>query len=374
MNKPPQPDSRFVPGIELSRRFYQEHVKPLIDREMPDGHYAAALIGPGSEVLGFDDTMSTDHHWGPRLMLFFHDADAKAIAAELDPLFRRELPYVFQGYSVNFGEPNPEDQGVQALVEIDSGEVNHRVEMWGVNDFVRFHLGVDPESELQAAAWLSIPQQKLATFTGGAVYHDEIGLETVRQRFIWYPEDVWLYLMAGSWDLIGEDEHLMGRAGLVGDEIGSALLASRIVREFMRLAFLREKRYPPYPKWFGTSFRQLESSTEMEPYLAEALSAQDWQSREAALVPLYEHAAREQNRLGFGTRVREEVIDFFGRPFRIIGGGSISVSLIEAIEDPAVASLASKRIIGGVDTWTASTSLLSDESRRPVIRSLYNIR
>ena len=65
----------FLPGLELNRIFYIEAVKPILDREFPALQYSAALIGGGSEVLGFDTEMSSDHHWGPRVMLFFADED-----------------------------------------------------------------------------------------------------------------------------------------------------------------------------------------------------------------------------------------------------------------------------------------------------------
>ena len=57
----------FVPGLELARQFYAEVVRPLLEQGAPGLRYSAALLGPGSEVLGFDSARSTDHDWGPRL-------------------------------------------------------------------------------------------------------------------------------------------------------------------------------------------------------------------------------------------------------------------------------------------------------------------
>jgi len=91
----------FMHGLELNRIFYQEAVRPILDREFPALQYSTALIGIGSEVLGFD-----------------------------------------------------------------------------------IH------TELDAIDWLTIPQEKLRTVTAGAVYHDGIGLEAVRERFSYYPTDV----------------------------------------------------------------------------------------------------------------------------------------------------------------------------------------
>jgi hypothetical protein len=45
-----------------------------------------------------------------------------------------------------------------------------------------------------------------------------------------------------------------GRCAEVGDELGSRVVAARLVREVMHLAFLLEQQYLPYSKWLGTAF------------------------------------------------------------------------------------------------------------------------
>src|ERR671922_312797 len=64
----------FVPGLQLSRAFYTEAVRPLL----VDVQHAAARIGSGSEVLGFDTPRSADHEWGPRLEVFVSPTQAFA--------------------------------------------------------------------------------------------------------------------------------------------------------------------------------------------------------------------------------------------------------------------------------------------------------
>lgn len=59
----------FLPGLKLSRALYTDAVAPLLSEALPGLPHAAALLGPGSEVLGLDTGRSTDHGWGPRLQL-----------------------------------------------------------------------------------------------------------------------------------------------------------------------------------------------------------------------------------------------------------------------------------------------------------------
>ncbi len=60
------PNLQSMSGIDLSRAFYTEAIQPLLVKHFPTLEYAAGLIGPGSEVLGYDTEMSRDHNWGPR--------------------------------------------------------------------------------------------------------------------------------------------------------------------------------------------------------------------------------------------------------------------------------------------------------------------
>src|ERR1700722_12017243 len=98
----------FVPGLRLAGEFYAEVVRPLLDEACPGLDHAAALLGSGSEVLGFDSPRSTDHDWGPRLQILtgaVAEAGAGAGAdqlAELGGRLEGRLPEYFRGYPVFF--------------------------------------------------------------------------------------------------------------------------------------------------------------------------------------------------------------------------------------------------------------------------------
>jgi hypothetical protein len=84
-----------VGGLELSRRFYREVVQPLLNRHFGPSTHTAALIGTGSEVLGFDTERSTDHDWGPRLPLFLGPGDIDRYGEAIDTMLAERLPATY---------------------------------------------------------------------------------------------------------------------------------------------------------------------------------------------------------------------------------------------------------------------------------------
>ena len=220
--------------------------------------------------------------------------------------------------------------------------------------------------------WLSIPQQKLLSFTGGEVFHDELGLGNLRDRFRYYPRDVWLYLLACGWNRIGQDEHLAPRAGAVGDELGSAVIAARIVRSIMLLCFLYEKRYAPYPKWLGRAFAALACADELTPILRAALSGATWRDRERQLCAAYEALNRLHNsRASLTAPVQPAVQDFHERDFLVSNAWRYSERLLAEIDDPEVKAISEGRLIGSVDQFSDNTDLREAVELRGRIAGLY---
>lgn len=352
----------FIPGLELSRRFYEAVVRPILDAAFPGLPYAAARIGPGSDVLGFDTPMSTDHDWGPAVQIFLRDEDGP-LAQRIEAVLQERLPETFAGFPVLV------PSGVDTPGE---GRAYHRVRPVTLSGFVWELAAFRPGAPLDAADWLTIPSQKLLELTAGAVHHDGTGeLTALRERLAYYPRDVWLYMLAAGWTRIAQEEHLMPRAGHVGDELGSALIGARLARDIMFLCFLMERRYAPYPKWFGTAFGRLRCSATIRPLLEAALAARGWQERGAALAAAYEQLAAMHNALGLTAPLPAETTSFFDRPFRVIYGGRFAGALREQIADPDVRRIASRRLIGSIDQWSDSTDLRSDASWRAQLRRLY---
>ena len=342
------PFRAFVPGRELSAAFYADVVRPLLARERPGLVYSAALIGTGSEVVGFDTDRSTDHGWGPRLELFLRPRD-RAVAADLVAVLDERLPEMFLGYPVRY----PARDGYPP---------RHQVTFRVLGEYLSNLLGFDPRGGASSADWLCTPTQALHEVTGATVFHDGLGeLGPALDALAWYPGDVWRYVLGCQWMRISQEEAFVGRCGEVGDELGSAVVAARLARDLMRLCLLMARRYPPYSKWLGTAFSRLPAAAALTPELRGALAATNWSRREAHLCVAYEVVGAFHNGAGLTEWVDPTVRQYHSRPFLVIRGERFAAALFGTIRDPWIASLPP---VGAVDQFADSTDLLSYPDRR----------
>jgi hypothetical protein len=341
----------FIPGLELAREFWGEVVGPLLAEHFPQVRYAAALLGPGSEVAGFDTARSVDHDWGPRLQVFLGSArHAGAITAMLAD----RLPASFRGYPVVF--PTTRDPGAR-----------HRVEVADLGGWLTGWLGFDPRPGVSLLDWLATPAQRLAEVTGGTVFTDGLGeLAPLRDRLRWYPEQLWWWAMACQWERIAEEEAFPGRCAEVGDDVGCRVLTARLVRDLVRLAFLMARRHAPYGKWLGTAFSRLPGSDGLGTALHGALSAEPWPVREEHLATAYRLVAARHDALGLTGPLDGSTRPYHDRPFRVLDAGRFATALRDRLTDREILALPA---VGTVDQFVDSTGVLTDPRRaRAVVR------
>jgi hypothetical protein len=344
----------FIKGLELSELFYKEAVKPILAKCFPDLTHSAALIGLGSEVLGFDTPQSMDHDWGPRLMLFLEEADHETYHDEINQTLRQELPGKIRGYPTNFG---CHEDGTTVMTATGSGCINHRVMFLTVQCFFANVLNFNPTGDIRAVDWVSVPEYRLLMLTAGRVFHDGLGqLEPIRARLRYYPDDVWLYLLAAQWRRVAQEEAFMGRCGQVGDDLGSRLLAVRLVRDLMRLCFLMERRYAPFIKWFGSAFAQLDCAGDLVPMFTRVLAADSWEERQTHLTTAYGFVAEMHNALGITDSLATEVSQFHSRPFLVIHADRLVDVIRAVIKSEEV--LALPEHLGSIDQFVDSTDAL----------------
>lgn len=355
-------------GIGLSRRFYETLVAPILAQQFPDVPYAAARIGLGSEVLGYDTEMSADHDYGPCVQLFLPQAAFPATAREILEVLDRSLPELFEGWTIRY------PTHVRPPAEFAESNMlgsDHGAELYTLDAWCEHFLGWKAAKELSNLDWLSCSEQHFLTVTGGAVFRDDLGdLMALRKHLDYFPRDVWLYKLASQWGRIAEERAYVGRTGSVGDDIGSRVIAARMVGNLMRLGLLIERCYAPYPKWLGTAFSSLPCAPDLTPLLDQALSASNWQDRERWLMEACSFLGELQMAREVPGAIAPAEATLGDRPFRFIDSVAISAALRTAIADNDLRQL---RLFGGADQFISNNYVLAPDFAKTAATALFSL-
>jgi hypothetical protein len=283
-------------GLEISRAFIESTILPLLKRELPDDYdrLAVAIVGTGSDVIGLDDTISRDHHWGPRANVMVLDEDAERLGPRVREILRTKVPEHHEEFEVH----------IDNLTGVCSTSVSK---------FFEYFLGTAalPQSELD---WLSYCEVDLFHVTAGEIVYDGPGELTRRRGAIsYYPDNVWKKRIA-DWCMYvaGRDApYNLHRVSKRGDEITSTTYLGLCVKRMMELCFALNRSYAPYTKWLNRSFRTLPKYVDDIAPLLDSLfrdntvennAAEDgnkqWRGRVLTLVDISKHIARALADLG----------------------------------------------------------------------------
>ena len=330
-------------GIALARAYWSDVVGPLLDRVAPSQPRAVGRFGPGSDVLGLDDEMSRDHDWGLRLQVVVRPEARSDISTALE----EHLPDRYAGLPTRIaftGQPAP-TLAVDVLTMAD----------------LHSRLGFDPCADPTTSDWLSLTGQAVLEITAGEVFEDPAGeLTALRQSLAWYPDDIWRYLVACDWQRIDHELPLMQRSGHRGDDLGSRVIAARLVGIVMHLGFLVSRRWAPYAKWRGTFFRELPLAAEIKAELAEVLRADDWRARAQHLTAALEAMAHEQRRAGLPAAF-PPCMPFWDRPYVHVNP---ALTTFQSSSESGAPGADLPPGLGSVEQRTDNVDLLMDTARR----------
>jgi len=355
-------------GLELSQNYYKQVVKPIIDTAFPGLNHTACLIGFGSDVIGYDDVISRDHMWGPRLIIFLRDQDIVTYKDQVNQVLSQQLPHEFLGFSTHFSDPDPNDGGVMHLEKKDKGPINHFIQIESMGAYIKTYINYDIKTEPSLEDWLTATEHRLLALTSGGVFHDDLGLEDIRKKLSYYPKDLRNYNLSSLWNIISEEIAFVGRTGAVDDDLGSRLITSRISELLMRICFAAEGIYAPYAKWFGTAFKRLAVYDVLGGRFMDLQKASTWQERESILCDLYEGICNFYQDKGWFPSLNIKRESYFGRPYQVVFLDGISDAFHDLIDDQELRGL---RRLGTVNHMTTNTQIFDDPKINYRLMTLY---
>ncbi len=358
---------QLMKGMTLCTDFFHDCSEKVIEHKFPGLKYSAGLIGYGSDVLGYDDVVSTDHMWGPRFHLFLSSEDI----AEKDHIFSalsENLPYTYKGYSVNFTEPDPNDCGVQHPKFIKEGTVNPLIFIQTFDEYLNEQLGIHDLNRIMPYEWLAFSEHRLLSLVSGQFFVDRLHLAERIAEIKYYPRDVKLYLIASNWECISSEQAFVKRCGDCGDETGSRMICSRICERLMRLCFLYQDTYAPYSKWFGTAFSRLDIDSRIKQAIADALSANRLSDREKRLVEAQAYVADLHNASKLTQFVNYQIENYFGRDIKVIFADKFAEATVQQLKGTAFENTP---LIGTLSQIGGVSSIVDEKKYVRQITGLY---
>ncbi|MEZ4673806.1 MAG: DUF4037 domain-containing protein [Caldilineaceae bacterium] len=222
--------------IDISRSFFEEVVKPILQEHFPveTAQTAFGVFGYGSEALRLDDEYSRDHHWGLRIDALMPSAIFETKRHAIMATLGAHLPESYQGQSLRAGH----------LAGAGLAPDN-------LQAFLMRTVGIDHAPQTYRE-WLKIPEEDIIHIINGEVWSDPLGeftaIREVFQRY--YPEPVRLRRIA-NWCRFfsGMGTYALKRAILRDNEFYATTRFSNAIRLGIQLAFLLDKQYFPYDKW-----------------------------------------------------------------------------------------------------------------------------
>lgn len=233
-------------GIELSKAYFEEYGKPMLEKDFHDclDRIAVGLVGHGSECFGFDDDISLDHDFEPGFCIWLTDEDEKAFGFKLFRAYSK-LPKEFMGVKcLNSSAMGSKQKGVHTI-----------------SGFYSAYTGRCGEPECWQD-WLYTPSHYFAEATNGEVFYDPLG-EFTRVREViknGMPEDVRLKKIASCALHMAQSGQYNYKRCIAHGELGAARFAlNEFAKNAAELAFLLERQHALYYKWIFRAMRELDS-------------------------------------------------------------------------------------------------------------------
>lgn len=231
-------------GLELCRRYYEEICRPAIETSFAGyvDKMAFGLAGDGSECYGFDDEVSQDHDFGPRIMIWLTLEDFDEFGEKLHN-FVINLPRNFLGYN--------------GLNTSCYGEGREGV--FTIPGFYKRFLGID-HLPSTIREWRLLPESNLSIATNGQIFSDPVGEFTRFRNTLLegYPGDLRLKMMAARCMKMAQSgQYNYARSFKRGEFVAALMAVSEFIDSAVSLVYLMNNRYKPFYKWMHRGLKEL---------------------------------------------------------------------------------------------------------------------
>lgn len=245
-------------GRKLSQLFFETIIFPRI-QSLPLSilnRIQVAFLGEGSEISSFDDALSQDHNFVPRVIIFYDDDLEIEKVKALEQQILKDLPHEFIGFQVDL------------LGYTKAVEIHPRIH------YIKEYLHIE-SWPLIASAWLTIEEQRLFELTAGVIYFDPVSkLGNDLKAIAFYPDEIRSVLLIQCWLRLSEGEAI-SRSIARKDVIAIGFYKTLICYYSIKLLHLVFRKYCPYKKWMGRNLQEIPGATSFHAAIEQLSSESD---------------------------------------------------------------------------------------------------
>lgn len=270
--------------FKYSSEFLKEMFPNLYNRS------CFALVGTGSECLGFDDSTSEDHDFSSRCQLFLNKDDYN--------LYQENLNKVFKIFLSSLKEKLiTENNLIKNIAE------NMNLEIISISDFYKYYTLFE-NGPRTIYEYRKVPMDLLCVATNGKVFMDNLGeFSKIRNRLLeFYPEDIRLKKIAFQLNKMAQSGQYNYNRMLKRDDIVASNIAqAEFVNHYLNLVHLLNRKYMPFYKWAYKSASTLPILGDFTKDKLRKLSNSSIYDKTKIIEDICSTVVYELNRLGYSN-------------------------------------------------------------------------
>lgn len=259
-------------GLEIAEQCFNSWCLPSLQRNFPDiSERVAACVLWGSQAIGNDDIVSTDHEWGPTFELVLTEDDYAKTGISLQAHLNDTGKTDYVGYAMTPGSRNLREKSargenildanvhVSSLPEIMSTLFKHAYPLQGLS------------------SWKYLDESVLYFCRHGKIFYDPLQYLTKELKpYRNYPEPILkrrIVVELRKFCMFASFNY--GRIVKRNDPVTLSICRTNLVNSVMTLVMLLNGDYVPYFKWLHTEFLKQPNVTDVDNDLMLLLKTDD---------------------------------------------------------------------------------------------------
>lgn len=228
---------------EISSIYTKEYILPLLEKKLPEilDKVSIALIGEGSEVLGYEDNYSKDHDYTFMPTILLNRENYEKYREKLEDILL-SLPRKFAKISHTNTEAIKERKGLKCY-----------------EDYLYKYFGKE-DINLNILDYRNIPEYVFGYFANASIYYDgDNKLTNLVSSINYYPEVIRQNKIARVCTQIAQSgQYNYLRLMKRNDIVGASIAKNIFIENTIHLIYLLNKKYMPIYKWYTKGMQDFE--------------------------------------------------------------------------------------------------------------------